>query len=108
MSKERLYKLLEFYNEDPHDPFNIYALATEYLKTDKLKSLEFFRILLKDFPTYLPTYYHAAALMEELKFWEEAEEVYKNGIKQCKDQNNQHLLRELKNAWSNFEFNKDE
>jgi hypothetical protein len=59
----RLDTLLQFYKEEPDDPFNIYALAMEYQKTDVKKALDHFALLLQNHDSYLPTYYQAAKLL---------------------------------------------
>ena len=60
--KDLLSQLQQFYKEEPTDPFNIYALATEYLKTDLIQSKLLFEELLNNHSAYIATYYHAAAL----------------------------------------------
>lgn len=62
MDNNRLELLLQFYEEDSQDPFNAYALAMEYLNKDTAKAKVYFDTLLDEHPSYLPTYYHAAAL----------------------------------------------
>ena len=56
MATTLLTQLKIFYEEDPSDPFNLYALAMEYLKTDTAESGRLFEILLHDHSYYLPTY----------------------------------------------------
>ena len=38
---DRLGQLKQFVAEEPDDPFNAYALALEYLKTDPKESVHF-------------------------------------------------------------------
>ena len=52
----RIELLKEYMDQEPNDPFNIYALAIEYLNENIEKSLTYFTILINDFPSYLPTY----------------------------------------------------
>ena len=59
MNQKRLEQLREMLAEEPNDPFLIYALATEYLNTDKAKARLYFEILLSKYPDYAGTYYHA-------------------------------------------------
>ena len=66
MNQSRLEHLLEFYNEDPGDPFNIYALANEYKSFDQKKALKYFKILIEKHPNYIATYYHLAHLYIDL------------------------------------------
>lgn len=104
MNQERVKKLLEFLKNEPNDPFTIYALATEYLNEDDLKSKEYFELLLKDYPDYLATYYHAAQLYADLGMIEEAERTYQAGIALAEKQKELKTLQELRNAFQNFEF----
>ena len=102
MDKSRLDKLLEFYNEDPKDSFTLYALATEYKKTDKDKALSFFEILLSEHENYVGTYYHAAALYDELGKQMEAQKTYQKGMLIARQENNMHAFSELQGAFNKF------
>ena len=66
MSTDRIKQLEKFYEEDPRDPFNSYALALEYLHSDPSRSRSLFETLLQNHKDYLPTYYHAARLYQDL------------------------------------------
>ncbi len=107
MSESRLELLQQYYAEDPTDPFNLYALALEYQKTDLTKSCELFDKLLTDFPEYLPTYYHAAKLKTELNQHEAALGIYKKGIDIARDQNERKALQELQSAYNELLFDLD-
>jgi tetratricopeptide (TPR) repeat protein len=100
----RLDTLLQFYNEDPQDPFNSYALAIEYLKTDLTKSQEYFERLITEYESYVPTYYHAAKLFQETGNIEKAIQVYEKGIAVAKSQNDLKAARELKSAFDELTF----
>lgn len=104
MNQERVKKLLEFLENEPNDPFTIYALATEYLDATPSKSRIYFEILLTEHPEYLATYYHAAQLYADLDMIEEADTTYKRGIALAEKHNELKTLQELKNAYQNFEF----
>lgn len=106
-SEQRIKQLELFYQEDPNDPFVIYALAIEHLDNNKSKSRELFDLLLKHHPNYIGTYYHAAALYTELGENEKAEEIYKDGISKAEDLKDHHALKELKSAYLNFQFEND-
>jgi tetratricopeptide (TPR) repeat protein len=103
-NSSRLDVLLKFYEEDPNDPFNAYALALEYAKTQQDKALTIFYTLTENHPSYLPTYYHAAKLAEEMNLREEAIRLYNKGIQVAQEQNNQKALKELKSALDELEF----
>ncbi|HYG38823.1 MAG TPA: tetratricopeptide repeat protein [Cytophagales bacterium] len=100
----RLKKLLEFYNEDPDDPFTIYAIALEYLASNKEEAKKYFEILLEKHPDYIGTYYHAAQLYIDLEFNDKAKETFEKGIALSEKKNDQHALKELKSAYQNFLF----
>lgn len=104
MSEQRLNTLIQFYEEDPNDPFNLYGLALEYQKTDRNKSDALFAKLLKDFPQYVPSYYHAAKLKVELKQLEAALIIYKKGIEIAKLQNEKKAGQELRSAYDELMF----
>lgn len=107
MSEQRLKTLIQFYEEDPNDPFNLYGLALEYQKTDLNKSDELFAKLLSDFPQYVPTYYHAAKLKVELKQAEAALTIYQKGIEIAKQQNEKKAEQELRSAYEELKFEFD-
>jgi hypothetical protein len=98
MNPSRLQQLEEFYREDPGDPFNVYALATEYLASEPQRSLELFNVLLRDHPDYVPTYYHTGKLLEQFDDPASAQEVYERGITVARAANDQKAARELKAA----------
>jgi hypothetical protein len=104
MSTERIQQLQQFYEDDPGDPFNLYALALEYLKHDEKKSALFFEKLLHDHKEYLPTYYHAAKFFQERSQKEKAAEIFEAGIQLSKKNNDSKALRELKSAYDEMMF----
>ena len=104
MNSSRLNQLLDFLQEDPNDPFTLYAIATEYKSSDISKSRMYFEKLLKDHPDYLPTYYHVAQLYLTLDLRAQAEASFLKGIDLAKAQNNSLALRELQNAYNEFLF----
>ncbi len=108
MNTQRLEKLLEFYEKDQHDPFTLYALALEYVGHEPEKAAFFFERLLHDFPEYSATYYHAAHFFWEQENWQKAEQVFKRGLEICELQAEQKALSELKNAYQNFQFEKED
>ncbi len=107
MAETRLQQLIKFYEEDPQDAFNVYSLALEYYKFDVQKSEEFFNKLLTDFPDYLPAYYHAAKLKEELGTNEIALAIYKKGMELAKKLNDPKTRQELQSAYNELLFEMD-
>lgn len=102
MNQERLSLLLQYYEEDPNDPFNIYALATEYKNEEPEKALDYFRILMEQYPDYVATYYHLAQLYIDLGEEDEAKTAFERGIEKAMEQGESTLLRELKSAYDEF------
>lgn len=111
----RLNQLLEFLKKEPNNAFLLYAIATEYLKTDTQKALEYYENLLQNHSNYIATYYHAAELYSNLEKYEKANQVYLKGIEICqkliKEANEQNKeidkvtlksLQELKSAHELF------
>lgn len=108
MSSSRLNQLLEFLKEDPNDPFTIYAIATEYRSSAPDKCRAYYEQLLVHHSDYLPTYYHAAQLYQDLGLTELAKVTYQKGIDLAKKQSNPLSLRELQNAYNELLFEEDD
>ena len=98
----RLEILRQYVAEEPQDPFNYYALATELLKSNKTETRQIFEYLLKNHANYLPTYYHVGALYVELSELQLAEETYLAGIELARKIGNEKTLKELKGAYQMF------
>lgn len=102
MQAERLKILLQYLEEEPNDPFNIYGVAMEYINSDPDKALTYLERLLAEHPDYVPTYYHAAALYFEKEQFERAEDIYKLGIEIAHQKQNKKAYDELKRAYRMF------
>ncbi len=102
MNNHRIALLLQYYDEDPDDPFNLYALATEYKNEAPQKSLSYFELLLDKHPDYVPTYYHLALLYVDLDEAEKAKYVFEKGIDKATAMKETLLLRELNSAYNEF------
>lgn len=102
MNESRLEQLLAFYEEDPNDPFNLYALANEYKSRDVEMALKYFELLVKDHPDYLATYYHLAQIYRDRDENELARITYEKGLERASKTSEHLLLRELKNAYNEF------
>ncbi len=98
----RLEILRQFVAEEPQEPFNHYALATELLKTDKTESRGIFEYLIENYADYLATYYHLGALYIELGQHELAQKTYIAGIELANKIGNDKTLKELKGAYQMF------
>jgi tetratricopeptide (TPR) repeat protein len=95
---ERIQLLKKFLEDDPADPFTLYALALEYVKIDQQKAMDTFRLLVTDHSEYLPSYYQLAKLYESLGQLEDAAAIYDRGILIARKQNDIKTLRELASA----------
>ncbi|MBK6264829.1 tetratricopeptide repeat protein [Marivirga sp. S37H4] len=104
MNKERIAQLEQFRKESPNDPFLLYALATEYKEEKPEKAKLFFDELLEKYEDYIGSYYHAASLYAEHFDREKADKIYQKGIEMAQQLNEHHALKELKNAYTNFQF----
>lgn len=101
----RIELLKQFIQEDPNDPFNKYALALECLSNGLSdEANDWFVVLLKDHPDYLPTYYQAAHYYWDQEKIDEAESAFLEGIKLATEMNDQKALKELNAAYQNFQF----
>lgn len=101
---DRISQLEAFAKEDPQDPFNHYALALEYLKTNTTRAYEQFEGLLKDHPDYLPAYYPFAHLLIDMKQPERGEQVFRLGIAKAKMLKDAKTMRELQAAYDDWLF----
>lgn len=104
MNEDRIAQLQEFRKETPNDPFLLYALATEYKEEIPNEAKKLFDELLKNHENYIGTYYHAAALYAEFFDRDTADKIYQKGIAMAEKNGEHHALRELKNAYTNFQF----
>lgn len=104
MAINRLEQLLEFFKNEPQDPFLKYALATEYLRLNNHeKALWFYLDLVKQHPDYIGTYYHLGKLYEQLQQAEEALKIYEQGIEVAKKIKDQHALNELLGVYNSLQ-----
>lgn len=108
MNNDRIQQLIRFVQEEPDEPFNVYALAMEFLNGQPQEAKVYFDQLLAKFPDYLPTYYHAAALYADLDERDKAAELYEKGIELARAQHNQKTLQELQRAQQAFEDDDDD
>lgn len=100
----RLETLQQFFQDDPNDPFNLYALALEWQRTDPHQSLYFFQELISRHPEYIPTYYQLGKFYQELNERDKAQKIFKQGIEYAKQKNEMKALRELQTAFQELEF----
>ncbi|PWJ38630.1 enzyme of heme biosynthesis [Sediminitomix flava] len=108
MNQERLNKLFAFLEEEPNDPFLIYAIANEYLESKPTEAKKYYDRLLFEHENYTGTYYHAAQLYLDLGDKEKAESIYKKGLLICQKENDRHALAELQRAYNEFLYEDEE
>ncbi|NOT76458.1 MAG: tetratricopeptide repeat protein [Cyclobacteriaceae bacterium] len=99
---DRLEQLKQFAKEEPGDPFNFYALALEYLKTDPSEAGRLFESLTLSHPDYLPTYYPYAQLMVDRKDTNGAIRIFESGIARARAANEAKTLREIQALYNDW------
>ncbi len=102
MQEERLKILFQYLEEEPNKPFNVYAIAMEYMSKDIQKAKFYLEKLLTEHPDYVPTYYHAAAVYVELEDYTKAEYIYQLGIEKAHQKQSMKAYDELKRAYRMF------
>ena len=96
---DRLAALLEFYRDDPDDPFTRFALAQEQRKRGAdAEALAFFEGLTRDHPDYVGTYYHLGKLYEGLGRTDDALRTYRAGVDAATKAADPHARAELQSA----------
>lgn len=104
MTINRLERLLEFFKNEPNDPFLKYALATEYLRLNNTEeALGFYLDLVAKHTDYIGTYYHLGKLYEQLGQQNDALKVYEQGIDVAKRIKDQHALSELLGVYNSLQ-----
>jgi tetratricopeptide (TPR) repeat protein len=103
MKASRIEMLEKFMQDDPTDPFPIYALALEYQVTEPIKAGRLFEQLLSKHPDYLPTYYMSGVFLLDQGEVERAISVLQSGLMLAKKQNELAAVRELQSVLDNLE-----
>jgi tetratricopeptide (TPR) repeat protein len=96
MNLERLKLLEQYAREDPNDPFPVYALALEFMKSDPQKAKDLFDKLLTDHPDYLPAYYHAGYLYFTNGDLATAKRILETGAQKLKTSGDMKTLNEIR------------
>jgi tetratricopeptide (TPR) repeat protein len=100
----RLEQLRQFAEDDPNDPFNLYALALECLKSNGDEAEKLFNKLLLEHESYLATYYQAALLQEQKGHRNAALQILEKGIGLAKQQNESKTQRELQGVYDELSW----
>ncbi|MCS6795231.1 MAG: tetratricopeptide repeat protein [Raineya sp.] len=103
----RLELLHQYAEQEPDNPFNWYALATEYRKYSLVEALPYYEKVWQEFPDYAPNYYHLAHAYWELQEIEKARQVFEQGLQVLSTQKETKMLQELQNAYHNFLLEND-
>lgn len=99
---DRLNALLSFLDEDPNDPFTMFALAREYAKRgDQDQALRFYESLVRDHPKYVGTYLHLGNLYRSVGRTEDSLAAYEAGIAVAGEVSDLHAKAELQDALMN-------
>lgn len=88
--------------ENPEDPFYPYALALEFIHTNRPEALSILMNVLHNYPDYLPTYYQAGLLTIESDKIEEGQAILERGIVLAQKQNDRKALNELRSLLDNI------
>ncbi|WP_128546755.1 tetratricopeptide repeat protein [Larkinella soli] len=103
MNDNRIQQLLSFIQEQPDEPFNVYALAMEYLEEQPGQALHYLEMLLEQHPHYLPTYYQAATFYAAQGDRSKADMLFQRGLELARDQGNDKTFQELNRAYRAFQ-----
>ncbi|MCW5912905.1 MAG: tetratricopeptide repeat protein [Cyclobacteriaceae bacterium] len=103
MNTTRIQMLEKFMQNEPGDPFPVYALALEYQRLDKPKARQLFELVLAKHPDYLPAYYMAGNFFLGQNEVDRAIEVLQRGLTLAKAQNNQATVREIQAVLDNID-----
>ncbi len=92
----RLEQLNLFLEENPGDPFLLFALAKEWEKSNELlNAIAIYEKLVEEHPRYIGAYYHFGNLLSEIGQKEKAIKVFDKGIVIANDLKDYHALGEL-------------
>ncbi len=99
----RLNQLLQLLNEEPKDPFLLYAIALEYEKMENYQTaIQYYSTLINQQPEYTATYLQLGNLYRNLGDIENATRIYQDGIKHTIHTNHKAYF-ELKEALEQIE-----
>jgi len=96
---DRIEKLKEFLEKDPHDAFVKHALALEYVKLgEETVARRLWEEVLERDPAYVGSYYHLAKLLERVGEKEEAIRRYEQGMQAARKAGEMKAYNELQAA----------
>lgn len=95
MNSGRIQLLEQYANEDPNDPFPVYALGLELVVDNPARSRELFNQVMDQHPDYVPVYYHAALLAITLSEPDRAQSIVVKGVEKAKAARDYKAVAEL-------------
>lgn len=107
----RIKQLEAILEENPDDPFVVYALAQEYITAGQtMQGLLLFEHLVAHHPDYVPTYYHYAGVLHGAGNRTEAIRLLEAGIARGQAAADHHAVAEMKGLLANWTmgFEEDE
>ncbi|MDB5230747.1 MAG: hypothetical protein JWN76_1552 [Chitinophagaceae bacterium] len=100
---DRIEKLKNFLETNPHDDFIGHALALEYIKLGKdEEARDIFEALLERSPGYVGSYYHLGKLLERNNEKDEAIKWYEKGMAVARSSGDNHAYNELYAAYEDL------
>ena len=95
--------------DNPEDPFIIYALAREYASNaGSMQAALMYEHLVTNFPDYIATYYHYAKFLQEAGNHTEALKLLLKGIERGLEVKDLHSVGEMKELLALWSLGKDE
>lgn len=105
----RLKELESMLDENPDDPFIIYALAREYEQAlSTMQALLMYEHLVTDHPAYIATYYHYAKLLYQAGNRHEGIRMLERGVEWGIQEKEMHAVSEMKGLLSMWKMVEDE
>lgn len=99
MENSRLEILSKSLEGNPQDAFTRYLVALELSKLNRHEeAIAQFETLVKEHPTYVPTYYQFAQLYENLGRNDDAIRIYKLGLVAARNAHDTHTASEIQAA----------
>src|SRR5438105_11789815 len=99
METNRIDVLKNLVVQNPEDAFARYGLAMEYVKSGALEqAVSEFRAVLASDPEYAYAYFHGGQTLEKLGLFDEAREMYENGIEITRRKGDAKAMSELQAA----------
>lgn len=107
--KSKIKQLARQIKHNPGDSFSKFALALEFRKQGEFKKARIlFEDILSNDPEYVGVYYHLGKLYEALDRLDDAQSLYKKGIKIAREQDEKRTEKELREALEQLETEMEE